>query len=150
MIRGFDVSISIHAPVKGATLIFHGILINIMISIHAPVKGATLSAARTDCGPCAISIHAPVKGATTGVVTLTTANIQISIHAPVKGATSNSPIRMPVYSNFNPRTREGCDGTMTIDRFRDELISIHAPVKGATAEQEDCERRLSQFQSTHP
>ena len=34
----------------------------------------------------------------------------ISIHAPVKGATSHWTHRAGSYGNFNPRTREGCDG----------------------------------------
>jgi len=81
------VAISIHAPVKGATV--GSILFPAIdpISIHAPVKGATsfcqtlkrdrgyfnprtregcdtpVGHARPDCG---ISIHAPVKGATCG------------------------------------------------------------------------------------
>jgi len=38
-----DLKISIHAPVKGATLIQKKLLRCKMISIHAPVKGATVS-----------------------------------------------------------------------------------------------------------
>jgi len=34
--------ISIHAPVKGATLLFFDLRIICQISIHAPVKGATV------------------------------------------------------------------------------------------------------------
>ena len=37
----------------------------------------------------------------------------ISIHAPVKGATSCAGSRAELYNNFNPRTREGCDGSIT-------------------------------------
>ena len=36
------ISISIHAPVKGATIIKEGTLTQNQISIHAPVKGATI------------------------------------------------------------------------------------------------------------
>ena len=56
------------------------------ISIHAPVKGATGS-------PIVcffidkISIHAPVKGATTNR-RIQQSDERISIHAPVKGATA--------------------------------------------------------------
>ena len=35
--------ISIHAPVKGATIIIRDVLGQYRISIHAPVKGATLT-----------------------------------------------------------------------------------------------------------
>ena len=34
--------------------------------------------------------------------------------------------------NFNPRTREGCDGVKAFCHFFFQEISIHAPVKGAT------------------
>ena len=34
--------------------------------------------------------------------------------------------------DFNPRTREGCDGAGTGSKSGDSRISIHAPVKGAT------------------
>ena len=37
---------------------------DILISIHAPVKGATIDLARLDGRQGGISIHAPVKGAT--------------------------------------------------------------------------------------
>ena len=92
---------------KGAT---PGGIIRIVgceISIHAPVKGATVSmqvskAIATDFNPrsregsdhrhcpqsqqAGISIHAPVKGATM-LPDLKLAVRRISIHAPVKGAT---------------------------------------------------------------
>ena len=56
-------SISIHAPVKGATPNVRMFMIFPQISIHAPVKGATLL--WLSLSPAAaISIHAPVKGAT--------------------------------------------------------------------------------------
>ena len=56
-----------------------------------------------------ISIHAPVKGATCkGGIGDRFADI--SIHAPVKGATDNEIFRVAAVRNFNPRTREGCDG----------------------------------------
>ena len=57
------VSISIHAPVKGATPIPTTASVKALISIHAPVKGATdPPPAQEDV--LLISIHAPVKGAT--------------------------------------------------------------------------------------
>ena len=56
-----------------------------LISIHAPVKGATVKP--TDHAVCGyISIHAPVKGATGEPPGLGGFD-GISIHAPVKGAT---------------------------------------------------------------
>ena len=56
-------TISIHAPVWGATLPFIGANCSGKISIHAPVWGAT--GARWYAGVTLdISIHAPVWGAT--------------------------------------------------------------------------------------
>ena len=56
-------SISIHAPVKGATQEKRKARKMTTISIHAPVKGATGDPHVSD-RPFDISIHAPVKGAT--------------------------------------------------------------------------------------
>ena len=63
MSKGQITAVSIHAPVKGATLLHWLEKVTIWVSIHAPVKGATYG-----CCRCAqygdVSIHAPVKGAT--------------------------------------------------------------------------------------
>ena len=56
-------AISIHAPVKGATVVLDFLTTFCTISIHAPVKGATRVQAFAPC-QLDISIHAPVKGAT--------------------------------------------------------------------------------------
>ena len=80
-------SISIHAPVKGATGLQVLACGHVDISIHAPVKGATV-ATRILAMALAISIHAPVKGATTELKFSPETPV-ISIHAPVKGATSS-------------------------------------------------------------
>ena len=118
--------VSIHAPVWGATLKFHGIRTPEPVSIHAPVWGATF--VFKTCFPCNVSIHAPVWGATRCVVfgvlnvgfqsthpcgVRQTNNayaheMSVSIHAPVWGATSN-PKQYKVNRCFNPRTRVGCD-----------------------------------------
>ena len=103
--------------------------IGLQISIHAPVKGATLSddgntvtvrnfnpRTREGCDVYIkraflfhfISIHAPVKGATQSVDGYQF-HCVISIHAPVKGATVLPVADWAALPNFNPRTREGCD-----------------------------------------
>ena len=38
----------------------------------------------------------------------------VSIHAPVKGATTATPATATPATGFNPRTREGCDYTLSI------------------------------------
>ena len=78
--------ISIHAPVKGATLEARGYGEQLKISIHAPVKGATGAQCRDHQHSHRISIHAPVKGATRECRVVIEGEV-ISIHAPVKGAT---------------------------------------------------------------
>ena len=78
------------------------------ISIHAPVKGATIATIPDVSGVRLISIHAPVKGATDDIVSRYGYTI-ISIHAPVKGATLVITDESHNLMDFNPRTREGCD-----------------------------------------
>ena len=77
------------------------------ISIHAPVKGATVHPSHPGC-PADISIHAPVKGATQRQRPAQRRH-RISIHAPVKGATRRSNKARPRTPHFNPRSREGSD-----------------------------------------
>ena len=103
---------------------------SITISIHAPAKGATQNHWRI-VRLFAISIHAPAKGATS-LTTWSTATLQISIHAPAKGATLSYMFSYRLGKHFNPRSREGSDkfGKLLGDVFGE--ISIHAPAKGAT------------------
>ena len=56
------------------------------VSIHAPVRGATLQPRRRD-RRIVVSIHAPVRGAT-HVADHAAALGHVSIHAPVRGATN--------------------------------------------------------------
>ena len=52
-------------------------------------------------------------------------------------------------SDFNPRTRAGCDVTGTFDTAS-RFISIHAPVQGATVMVGTQVTVEKVFQSTHP
>ena len=63
------------------------LLMMFRISIHAPVKGATVAAGHLQTA-FFISIHAPVKGATPQARAAARTRFTISIHAPVKGATA--------------------------------------------------------------
>ena len=56
-----------------------------IVSIHAPVRGATVTTAPPNPWG-AVSIHAPVRGATQSKSTLRITEM-VSIHAPVRGAT---------------------------------------------------------------
>ena len=80
-------SISIHAPVKGATKrrnarFYSNNHFNSRSREGSDTKGSTFFIRGYN-----ISIHAPVKGATYGAGK-TLYVVRISIHAPVKGATS--------------------------------------------------------------
>ncbi len=55
--------VSIHAPVRGATLLGAKLKKWIAVSIHAPVRGATFYGGQL-FAPLYVSIHAPVRGAT--------------------------------------------------------------------------------------
>ena len=96
---------------------------------------------------------------------------QISIHTPAKGATCTHTALNHSNINFNPHTREGCDGMSSYswtpeERFQSThprrvrlsicrigvtpfCISIHTPAKGATIELLQ-KPNNSEFQSTHP
>ena len=161
-------SISIHAPVKGATDFQAGQVRLLHISIHAPVKGATTSISsasilRTNFNPRsregsdltrALSRSADYyfnprsrEGSDQwGLVQQL--DRMISIHAPVKGATGPLGWRCRWWSYFNPRSREGSDPGEAPGEHAHQ-ISIHAPVKGATwPPMVSCTRMV--FQSTLP
>ncbi len=77
------------------------------VSIHAPVRGATVPPTEAS-GISNVSIHAPVRGATSGGHQSHHRGV-VSIHAPVRGAT---PLRRAVSTKqgcFNPRARAGRD-----------------------------------------
>ena len=116
------------------------------VSIHAPVWGATwLNPCQYMIDP--VSIHAPVWGATAVTAIMTpkqefqsthpcgvrqlcaddAAFEHVSIHAPVWGATHN------IAHNISATS-----------------VSIHAPVWGATAVSFYCRYHRPVFQSTHP
>ena len=113
---------------KGCDNYYSKYRVESQVSIHAPVKDATV------CLQCTkkrgyVSIHAPVKDATTvptqafvdagfnprtrkGCDTYENIIVQprfVSIHAPVKDATRFPPVTTCDYHSFNPRTRKGCD-----------------------------------------
>ena len=85
------------------------------VSIHAPVRGATMERKYTRVIN-GVSIHAPVRGATDRDLEKYK-DIQVSIHAPVRGATNTWVLDLKKASCFNPRTREGCDhGNQTLGK----------------------------------
>ncbi len=99
------------------------------VSIHAPVGGATdwLSEHRQIDR---VSIHAPVGGATSDFVFWEEED-PVSIHAPVGGATELFALFRAVTPSFNPRARGGRD-CAPLGSLLNLWVSIHAPVGGAT------------------
>ena len=115
-----------------------------------------------------VSIHAPARGATFVRFALSALVMFQSTHPHgVRHCLFLCPCKK---SRFNPRTRTGCDGLQTGERFFG-VVSIHAPARGATEITQahdltikvsihapargatDCHiqvRILVEFQSTHP
>ena len=77
--------ISIHAPVKGATVSKFLFPLNCLNFNPRSREGSDFTD-KTSLSKLQISIHAPVKGAT-NCQGLSGYAVSISIHAPVKGAT---------------------------------------------------------------
>ena len=96
-----------------------------------------------------ISIHTPVKGVTGGGH-VHPVGAGISIHTPVKGVTHRIGSSSGSNTNFNPHTREGCDGTPASPAAGSGRISIHTPVKGVTGRERGGGVGRCLFQSTHP
>ena len=124
------ITVSIHAPLKGATIIRATTLRRRLcfnsrtpkgcdggsrlhrgdtrqVSIHAPLKGATSSTCVFSSFN-KVSIHAPLKGATSSTCVFSSFN-KVSIHAPLKGATPSLLLSKANHSCFNSRTPKGCD-----------------------------------------
>ena len=118
------------------------------ISIHAPTRGATLEDPDSEweydkfqsthprgvrpyvlpinAAGFEISIHAPTRGATFCLVILLYLLV-ISIHAPTRGATELFFKDSKRWSNFNPRTHEGCDSFLRFLRFPNDLFQSTHP-----------------------
>ena len=99
-------NISIHAPAWGATLIMTVAKIERAISIHAPAWGATTYSVILLLIKH-ISIHAPAWGAT--FATYTGGNVMEFQSTHPRGVRLFLSIFLFAYTDFNPRTRVGCD-----------------------------------------
>ena len=162
-------TISIHAPTKGATLLLPPALLLQAFQSTLPRRERPFTSGNPfkltnfnprshegsdswkliSSGDPAISIHAPTKGATE--TTLSTLRLSvISIHAPTKGATRYRPVSRECQCNFNPRSHEGSDCGLFFISSRSCSISIHAPTKGATIFPAALLLERQQFQSTLP
>ncbi len=130
------------------------LILKMSISIHAPTRGATASKNLHEPIEL-ISIHAPTRGATLAFVPLVKymlifqstlpreerrrtfqrleKSFLISIHAPTRGATLARQLPKPTLQYFNPRSHERSDIDV-LQTYWFDIISIHAPTRGATCE----------------
>ena len=121
-------NVSIHAPVKGATVLQSIPKTILSVSIHAPVKGATIQTPSKK--KYMISFNSRTRKGCDSELNNCTLVRCVSIHAPVKGATGGC-YGDGYRTSFNSRTRKGCDSIIT-EKGKRLIVSIHAPVKGAT------------------
>ena len=144
-------AISIHAPAKGATLLWLALALAAAISIHAPAKGATISslfAVRSAIFQSTLPRRErPISSALqTSAATFQSTLPRRERQGVLLGALqcrsfqSTLPRRERrryrgrpcARANFNPRSREGSDFAMYSSPRIRPAISIHAPAKGAT------------------
>ena len=118
------------------------------ISIHAPVKGATRICLTSAPHPIYFNprsregsdafLRRPASCPPTFQSTLPRRERRlyavrhyqrcaISIHAPGKGATLSCAVRQAVRRHFNPRSREGSDGSTPSDIISDVLFQSTLP-----------------------
>jgi len=121
-------SVSIHAPGKGATQVRGDDPLFALVSIHAPGKGATILT-RLRNAKWEVSIHAPGKGARQGWQKCPGCpEFQSTRPGRARGVQRQSCRH---FCCFNPRAREGRDAEGA-DALLLVVVSIHAPGKGAT------------------
>jgi len=126
--RSKAMSVSIHAPTRGATyrVKVFGVamefqstrprgarrspyclhLSSLVVSIHAPTRGATMRASQR-CSMQLVSIHAPTRGATTFSLELLDRFMFQSTRP--RGARRQTSARFPAQPRFNPRAHAGRD-----------------------------------------
>ena len=101
------------------------------ISIHAPARGATPCRGKSRGDTWHFNPRPREGGDYIFGAIIDT--IIISIHAPARGATTIWRAATTTYPYFNPRPREGSDGGVCERCGGHNAISIHAPARGATA-----------------
>ena len=117
------------------------------VSIHAPTRGATIIQIGRNIFKPFQSTHP--RGVRHSKNFRQKSVKQVSIHAPTRGATSLTILKEFELSCFNPRTHAGCDIVAQSKNQLNKQVSIHAPTRGATFfvfYAVFC----PEFQSTHP
>ena len=125
-----SVSVSIHAPVRGATTLEMTFELLLAVSIHAPVRGAT------SCELARAGEHFPFQSTLPcGERHLASPLFatQISFNPRSRtGSDSETRSWKRWTSSFNPRSRTGSDLIRIVKVVVHKKVSIHAPARGAT------------------
>ena len=102
----------------------------VSVSIHAPVRGATFESDQLIIDHAMVSIHAPVRGATDPpYMQYAVTMFQFTLPCGERLSAGTTIIR--IHLSFNSRSRAGSDGpSCKVSSFHG--VSIHAPVRGAT------------------
>ena len=142
-----QISISIHAPTRGATSVYvpAGIFIEFQSTLP---QGERLAEGVRNTPYMGISIHAPTRGATMDRPQ-SLSFCAISIHAPTRGATSfiiPNTISVDIFQSTLP---QGERLYSCIPDIINWFISIHAPTRGATFSY-SAHHHCIRFQSTLP
>ena len=116
------------------------------ISIHAPAWGATISRPSKKFFLIFQSTHPHGVRQAAGESSEELLEFQSTHPHGVRRVKWSA---MGSLSNFNPRTRMGCDFDNN-NKFAQVIISIHAPAWGATNNTDCKHHNTAQFQSTHP
>ena len=138
-------NISIHAPTRGATYVAAVRSIPGKISIHAPTRGATR---KPDNNSNNSKFQSTLpRGERRRATEKSEVNKVFQSTLP-RGERHKRPLFFVCEANFNPRSHEGSDQTLSSVRCSPQ-ISIHAPTRGATIVTHSLHLRQI-FQSTLP
>ena len=139
-------TVSIHAPTRGATQPSWGEIAAADVSIHAPTRGATGSLLPYN-SIFGVSIHAPTRGATESWRTRNSWG-HVSIHAPTRGATTAS-LSFALTLMFQSTHPHGVRHIAAVKKHEaDKFQSTHP--HGVRPNKVINFANVNKFQSTHP
>ena len=113
------------------------------VSIHAPLRGATVHDLQPALGQI-VSIHAPLRGATSGAAQLFTVCTGFNPRPSARGDEPPRSTSLAVPC-FNPRPSARGDRHLRRRGHGSGGVSIHAPLRGATSTVSSRARTLRRF-----
>ena len=123
------ITVSIHTPTRGVTLVIP-LYVNLsVVSIHTPTRGVTFSSHRNSL-LSQVSIHTPTRG----VTKLKKVNICfIMFQSTHLREVWHLLYVFALYRwSFNPHTYERCDFKLS-PKYLEHYVSIHTPTRGVTS-----------------